>query len=594
MSRFLATTALEEFWDKSANLVFLGEWCLRYTRRHENVKLSAILARDPLDSRLQTDRAVDIVSALYERFLPQLANALNLLHDKQYSTRYWRILVGPWLQFYVSVLYDRYSYIKAAVEDHPGISTLGLSESDFVTPVDTLDFMSRIYGDLYNLQLYTRILVAMGVEVPRKSLPAKSERRSAPLPRRSARSITKIAARRLINTVIRTLCGSRAIILKSSYFPRALLIRLAFASRLRALPSFVLPIQLHSSEPDSRRRSEILMFFQPSDDFERLLTRLLPDDLPQCFVENYRDIESYSRKQYPAKPLAIFSANDWYYDEAFKQWAANSAEAGIPLLGSQHGGSYGLRTYLPAEEHEVAVTDRYYSWGWSRKDCHAQVVPSSAGKLMQKSKIGANNCRNGILYVFTCPTSYLFAFPFTKHYWLEYLEWQFRFANALPAEMQKVTRVRPYREDVGWQVAERWRDQMPQVKIESWEVPFLSSIENCRLYVCDIMLTTCLEALAANKPSIMFWNRDSDPMRTEAEPFLDDLRAAGILFDSPELAAEAAARVYPDVEAWWNDPALQTARRRFCDRFARTSPSAFDEWVSELGAVAKSGRQSRV
>ena len=31
---FLATTALEEFWDTTKPIVFLGDWCLQYSRRN--------------------------------------------------------------------------------------------------------------------------------------------------------------------------------------------------------------------------------------------------------------------------------------------------------------------------------------------------------------------------------------------------------------------------------------------------------------------------------------------------------------------------------------------------------------------------------
>jgi len=78
------------------------------------------------------------------------------------------------------------------------------------------------------------------------------------------------------------------------------------------------------------------------------------------------------------------------------------------------------------------------------------------------------------------------------------------------------------------------------------------SLENCRLYVCDHLSTTFAEALAANKPTVLFCNPETNRLRLDAQPYFDLLRNSGILFDTPETAASAVAAVYGDVEAWWN------------------------------------------
>jgi len=46
MQRFLVTTADERTWPKDRPILFLGEWCRLYNRRHVWSKLDAIVA-DP-------------------------------------------------------------------------------------------------------------------------------------------------------------------------------------------------------------------------------------------------------------------------------------------------------------------------------------------------------------------------------------------------------------------------------------------------------------------------------------------------------------------------------------------------------------------
>ena len=78
------------------------------------------------------------------------------------------------------------------------------------------------------------------------------------------------------------------------------------------------------------------------------------------------------------------SAIGWYFNEEFKMFAAESAEQGVVLVGVQHGGGYGMLEYLFQEDYELSITDKYFSWGWTRNDCHAKVVPVSATKLIKE------------------------------------------------------------------------------------------------------------------------------------------------------------------------------------------------------------------
>ena len=52
---------------------------------------------------------------VYERTLVQLADNLNALHDANHSVRFWRIVLGPWLAYFIQILLDRYRAICVAI-----------------------------------------------------------------------------------------------------------------------------------------------------------------------------------------------------------------------------------------------------------------------------------------------------------------------------------------------------------------------------------------------------------------------------------------------------------------------------------------------
>jgi len=590
-SPFLATTALCDFWNTSGPVVFLGGWCKRYGSRADWAAVDGVVMTSPWKNRAVVDAAYRYVADVCARVLPVLGQALNEIHGEERGERYWRVIVGPWLILYVAVMYDRYMHLRRALDQYPDLSTVLLSEESFVAPLDTIDFVYYLQEDSYNLQLFSRILMAMGRRFPSKHADTDGARRGAG-GRQSWKARLRRAAAGIVDAAARAVRRRDSILLKHSYFPRMVELRLAVKTGGILLPAGgrgsapTAPARIIEIRKDLRARLDLRARFAANDEFETLLSHVLALDLPVSFVEAFDSLGKEAEAAYPTEPAAIFSANAWYYDEPFKRWAAVSMERGAVLLGAQHGGIYGGETVMPSEDHETAITDYYYSWGWERSDCTAKVIPLPASKLVNRKVIGADNRKHGIFWALTSTSRYLFQFPYVPDYFETYLSWQIRFASLLAPGMVAVIKVRPHYADYGWDIAQRLLDRFPSMPIETWKVPFLKSLKQCRLYICDHFSTTFAESLAANKPTILFWNPDTNRLRPEAQLYYDQLRAAGILFDTPESAAAAVNIVYHDVEAWWNQDSRQTAVRAYCNRFARVSPNAIDEWAGEFARIA--------
>jgi len=118
----------------------LGQWCLLYERCSYWGKLDGELLQSPSENFDEVEKSHHYVNAIYERILPIIGEVMNSIHSKNHSTRYWRILIGPWLQCYLLVMFERYLHIKYALDKHPDLTTICLSESSFVVSRDTLDF----------------------------------------------------------------------------------------------------------------------------------------------------------------------------------------------------------------------------------------------------------------------------------------------------------------------------------------------------------------------------------------------------------------------------------------------------------------------
>lgn len=583
---YLALTGQEEYWGVNKPIMFLGSWCLDYEKRSSWCTLNGTMMPSPFSSAKEAENAYDEVDDIYEKILPLVVKSLNEIHGLTYSLRFWRIVIGPWLQNYISVVYDRYTHVKRAIELYPNFTTTVVSKQSYITPASSLDFACRVFEDGYNLQLYSRIFSFLGFSFPEvdDESPATNK-----LYKRLTKQTWKHRAMRIATKIyvrITDVCCPRRVVFRSTYFPMHSELQV-----MRNSSDKILIVKDRETEPleeqyDEALRSNVKVNIIEGDEFIACVSQLLPFDIPKCFIEGFDETCGLAKKKYPKKAMVIFSANAWYYDEIFKVWSAKRAEQGATLLGTQHGGNYGALKRMASAKHEMTIVDKYYSWGWKNEENKAEVLPMPATKLMQLQPTGANNQKEGVLWVATTVPRYVMQFPNVPYYFQCYLEMQLTFLKALPSGVVSKLYFRAHYQDNGWGVVSRLQELDATLKVDELNVPFRESLERCRLYVCDHLSTTFIEALAANKPTILFWDSSTNVLRAEAKPYFNLLREQGILFDTPEAAAEAVSYVYDDVELWWDNIERQRAVQDFCSHFAQTSTNETSIWVDEIHRVA--------
>jgi putative transferase (TIGR04331 family) len=390
--------------------------------------------------------------------------------------------------------------------------------------------------------------------------------------------------------IVRVLSFGRPwVLLHSAYFPRKVELQLAKKSHGIILPWLAAPYVLPASEvqPDLRARLENLNL--GSGEFETCLARMLVDEIPLSLLEDFKAYSEAAQRYYPKSVTALCSANSWYYDETFKHACVRLQAQGVQLLGIQHGGNYGSLELMLGEDHEIAITDRYYTWGWSKSKLKTNVWPMPAAKLIENPTpniaIYSESEKSDILWVATSATRYLSTYPFVPEDFSEYLKNQQRFISCLAPKIIRRLRLRPHYEDNNLNQVKNIKVLCPDLSIETWTEPFKKSLIRCRLYICDHLSTTFLEALALNKPTLLFWCPKHNKVRKEADAQYQQLHQVGILHYTPESAAETLSVIANNIEGWWSAPERQTVVRDFCQQFALASDNSINVWVDQFKTI---------
>ena len=118
-NNLLITTALEDTWLKNQHFhrIFLTEACCLFSQRDKWEHLEREIVPYHWNDRKKLKADHDNLKILYERILILLSENLNHLNNTNESVDYWRIIIGPWLINYISVIFDRWETIGRAFID---------------------------------------------------------------------------------------------------------------------------------------------------------------------------------------------------------------------------------------------------------------------------------------------------------------------------------------------------------------------------------------------------------------------------------------------------------------------------------------------
>jgi putative transferase (TIGR04331 family) len=281
--------------------------------------------------------------------------------------------------------------------------------------------------------------------------------------------------------------------------------------------------------------------------------------------------------------------NSYVSNIIFAYAASLGKTKGAKIIACQHGCGYGQSEINYCEFIERSFSDYYITWGW--RDCcypKAQTLPlpqPNLSRLMNRHKprlgmaIWASNSIQRHVYR-------LAPYPIMPDMIPLYFSYKRRFVGTLDSDIRNYVVYRPYHYDYGWFEEEKNLLEEYNIRIEySGALPAL--LQKVKLYICDHLSTSCMEALVANTPSVFFWDYDLCREREGAKPVFDLLRKAGILFHDPIDAANKVNSIWDNVQGWWMEPKRQEARLKFVETFCRADSHWQEKWIEAFKELAR-------
>jgi putative transferase (TIGR04331 family) len=585
--KYLVTTALEETWpEEGENILFLGEWCKLFNRKEKISKYHSHVLPYHWNDREKLKKDYDSILFLYEKNLSILTEKLNEIHHVNFNLRYWRILIGPWLGYFMQVVFDRWFMLNKTIDNNSNLVNLHIPTecNHRYIPNDMSEFIKFSHDDFWNNYLMQSIVQKkFNDKLKIINLQKPFHSKHSPIKPNSR----KFKLKRIIHYLVKLnnylFSCKNNIFLISTYLPSLKVIQLQFKFRQWPQINKISDI-LNSSFCKEKRSWSLSLNIDYNSrfaEYESLLESLIPANIPLLYLEGYKsNRENVLKSSWSKNPKSIFTSNSYWSSDYFKLWGAEKVINGTSLFIGQHGGNFGMTPFSFHEAHQQEIADKWLSWGW-KSDKSSKIIP--IGNFKELNRTPKHNPRGYALKVdMSIPrySGHIMSMPMGGQY-LNYLDDQFEFVELLGSRLQSELKVKLGPVDFGWCSDLRWNQKFQNVSVVKKD-SMLKLVKGCRVYISTYNATTYLESFTWNIPTIIFWNPDHWELDTIAQEYFEKLKEVSIFHSTPQSAASHLKTIWEDVDGWWFSGEVQSIVSEFCDNYSKITPNTETNLASAL------------
>ena len=573
---FLISTPIKKSWpkDKKNNLFFVSESAILNLKGSHNKYVSYSINESRWVNKKTFSEDFSYLVKIYEKYLNLISRELNKYHKKDFSLRFWRILIGPWLSTFIHIYFDRWQNIKSTIKKNKIDKCIFLDlEKNLFIPYDHKHFINLSQNDLWNQFLYQKIIK---VFLKKKNIIKFKKILNQEITKELKNSILskfhkkdyKINFKdKIMNSFNYANRKNYKTFLYSTYLGFKNELKLSL--KMKQLPIFFIKENKSIEKKlDTEIRLKLSRIGSKKNFFEKNLIEVLGMTFPKVFLENYSDLEVFSKTaNIPLNPKIIFTSNSLWYDTKISYHVASLIDKKkSKLVQGQHGGAMGLVKHHWPEMHEIKISDYFLSWGWDERK-NKKIKKFFIFKKLEKY----NKKRENLLIPLKPRKRYFHSLESssgTESYRL-YIKDINLFLTRLNKSIVNKTILRlPFR-NLDVQDIDFYSNLKSKYNFHSKD-SFNEACEKSKLIIHASNSTPLLETLSANIPSILILDKSQHPIRSDCKKYFELLKENNIIFYKTDLAANFVNKIWSsNIEIWWNNTKTQKAVKLFTEKFAR-------------------------
>lgn len=584
---FLITTPISETWEFNENTVMLGNWCKIYSQKEnwKKLKNNKIIDYHWEDTNV-LEKDYKYLNNLSDSIFKELVTILNDLHNVNYSSKFWYIIIGNWLHTFIHISYDRWKTVEKAFSDYNLYKTkiIKLNKNQMI-PQSIENFIDLVYQDKWNHFFFSEIINFLNK--PNFKIQYIDDQ---------IKNDEFVRYKYYEDSIIKKLIYKFYSFMRICYskiFPNEK--HFCCETYLSKKNEFILNLKLNSlflnfvpkvkifSEPNFEIRNKINIKFNQSNEFEKFINKILPNFIPCSFIENFNFIlKKTENLGWPKIPKTIFTSHAINTKTISSFYIASKKEMGSKLVHGQHGGGYGQCLIHWYEDFEKNISDKYVTWGWKEINNKNIINLGILKPLNKLKKLTNSKLKKNKLTMVIRPKERYFSGSLDSKIrgdqLLNYHKNCIKIGELLDENIRKKSLlIRLHERKYGWNEKEMWRDKFKDVMIDDGYSSINNTLKKSKLIIYTYNSTGYLEYLASNFPVLLFWPEKQNPLRHSAKNFFDKLKSVGIYHETPESVSNHINKVWENLYLWWNDENTQNIRLEFCKEFCKENTNIVNE-----------------
>ncbi len=583
-SHFLITTAMKDTWVYDRTSLMLGNWCKVYSEKASWTKFTDLKILDyHWNNKEKLEKDYEYLKELFETILKDLSSKLNILHNTNFSSDYWRILIGHWLTRFLHICFDRWEVCRIAFENFKFDSTkMVKSNYQEFTAQTNENFIDIVYQDKWNHYIFSEIIkfnysdkikIDYLDDAPQDDyLRIKKYRKSF-----SKSMIQSFLG--FIEPAIKKFRKDEKYLVSESYLGKIDEIKLNL--KLGVFPYTLVPEIDTSIIPKDDLRKKLILDLSSKKSFEIFLNSFISKMIPCAYVENYNSLKTQASKlSWPKNPKVIFTSHFLCTKTIPSFYTADKKEKGAKLIHGQHGGSYGQSLISAWQDFEVKISDLFLTWGWKNKDVYPTKSLGIIKPLNSLYKIAKIKNKKKLLIVLRPKERYFSTLLDSKTRGPQLLNYHndcIKIGSLLKDKIRANLIVRLHTKKYLWCEKERWTDKFKDIQINEGHDSMNKLIKKSKLIIYTYNSTGYLEYLSANIPVVIFWNSRENLLNKKTEVFFEKLKKNKIFHETPESLALHINDNWDNLEKWWNSKELQEVRTEFCENYCKINKNKVND-----------------
>ena len=584
----LVLTALEHSYKKFKKRFYLGEWCLTYEIK-ANLKIKQYkVQKHHWSSFKKLKKDSRNLEVEYERLLIKISALLNKFHKTKFNKEYWRVIIGPWLYFYLISMFDRWESLRSLKKIDKYIIPNYQSDKNIFTTYDTLGYWNKAtQSDSWNQANFIRIIKYRFKKI--NFIENIIDNKNNYLRKEINKKYN------IISTIKYLIISVDTLLSKISFFCNKIYIETLYFSKIDALKFHIIFKQFPSFQSKTfkyeKNKYEKINFegrknlfkFKPQNNPNYLdyLKKSLVTDFPVAFLEDYKIIDNLNSSKYKNNFKIIFSSISQIFNERYKLWLAKMIKMGTKHFIVGHGGGIPVIFSNNLFQHELKISNKYISWHKPFHKKHFRLTPPLIKQLSKKYSKNTYKEKKNCL-ILSCDTLRypvkIQGYPYVEQYksWLGDIS---TLINNFNRNIKDNVIYRCSATSIGFQTDKILKEKHKFLSISDFNKKTLSDeLKNTKISVITYPETVIPECLLSKKPMIITLSPKIYHFIPQVKNIINELKDNKIFFDSPIKASNFINSIWNDPSLWWENKNTKQAIDKLRDYTFENKINWLNDW----------------